>query len=99
MEGEFCFKERVTSGSRLLSVCDSGLLGKTLKFRDVDFEVSESFYGAEKADRQQVLDMMERCHIANVVGKKIVELLVKEGIVDRESVLLIGDVPHVQILR
>jgi hypothetical protein len=99
MEGEFCFRERATSGSRLLSVCDADLLGKTLKFGEVDFDVSASFYGEEKANIEKVLEMMERCNVANVVGKKIVDLLISEGIVDKDCVLWIGGMPHVQIMR
>jgi hypothetical protein len=99
MKEEFCFREHRTGTATILAVCDAELVNSTLKFRDVDFEVSESFYGSEGAGRGQVLEMLERCHIANIVGKKAVELLVNEGRVDRECVLMIGDVPHVQILR
>jgi hypothetical protein len=87
MEQQFCFKLHDKSGSVLLAVCDSELLGKTLKFGDVDFEISASFYGEEKADAGQVLDMIERCNVANVIGREIVDLLAGNGIIDRKSVM------------
>ena len=95
----FCFREHKTGGSRLLAVCDADILGKTIKFNDVDFEVCSSFYGEKRADSGQVLDMLERSHVANVVGKKIVDLLVKKELVDKNCVLWMDDVPHVQVLK
>ncbi len=37
--------------------------------------------------------------IANLVGKKTVDIAVKHGFVDRACVLTIGGVPHAQIAR
>ncbi len=99
MEGEFCFREHRTGTGMLLAVCDAELLNRKLKYGDVDFEVSDSFYGKERASGEQVLDMLERSHVANVVGKKAVGLLVEKGQTTMDAVLMIGDVPHVQLLR
>ncbi len=99
MKREFCFREHKSGGSSVLAVCDADILGMTLKYGDVDFEVSPEFYGEEKADGGQILDMMERAHVANVVGRNIVDLLVENGYIDKENVLWISDVPHVQVLN
>ncbi len=96
---EFCFREHTSGTTRLLAACDAELLEKTLKFGDVDFEVSSTFYGDQKADGGQILEMIERSHIANVVGKNIVDLLVENGHARRDCVLMIEGVPHVQILK
>lgn len=99
MEGEFCFREHKTGTSNVLAVCDAELLDKTLKYGDVDFEVCSSFYGESRADKDQVLDMLERCHVTNVVGKDIVNLLLQNDLIDNECIMWLGDVPHVQLLR
>ncbi|MCD6496424.1 MAG: DUF424 family protein, partial [Candidatus Aenigmarchaeota archaeon] len=63
----FNFREHKTANGILLAVCDSELIDRTLKFGDVDFEVSSSFYGTEKAESGQILNLVERCHVANFV--------------------------------
>ena len=95
----FNFREHKTANGILLAVCDSELIDRTLKFGDVDFEVSSSFYGTEKAESGQILNLVERCHVANFVGKRIVGILCKRGLVSNEAVLMIDDIPHVQVLN
>jgi hypothetical protein len=95
----FFFQIHRAQGRVILAACDAGLLDRTLRFGEVDFEVSSEFYGEERADGAQILDMMERAHVANVVGKNIVDLLVENGHAHRDCVLMIEGVPHVQILR
>ncbi|MEG9195490.1 MAG: DUF424 family protein [Candidatus Methanoglobus sp.] len=41
---------------------------------------------------------MKRATIANITGKRAVELAIRIGIVDRERVLRIGDCLHAQIV-
>jgi len=94
----FNFREHKTANGIVLAVCDSELIDRTLKFGDVDFEVSSSFYGTEKAESGQILNLVERCHVANFVGRDIVSILKENGLIREESVLMIGDVPHVQLL-
>ncbi len=98
MAGEFCFREHKSGVSTVLAVCDAELLGKALKYGDVDFEVDISFYGEERADAEQIMDMAERSHVMNVVGEKIVSLLAENGIIDRKSALMLGNVPHIQVM-
>jgi len=96
---EFSCKMHNASGKSILAVCDVELLGKTIKYRDIDFAVSSSFYGNRRAGGQEILEKARKAVIVNVVGKRIVELLVKNKLVDGGSVLWMGDVPHVQIVR
>jgi len=95
----FSCRTHVADGKSILAVCDEGLLGKTVKFREVDFEISESFYGGDISDGRQVIEKVRRADMVNVVGREIVDLLVNEQEVDEGCVLWMGDVPHVQIIR
>jgi hypothetical protein len=98
-EARFCSKTHIAEGKAILAVCDTGLLGRTIKFRYVDFNVSDSFYGGGRSDGKKILQKVRKADMVNVVGKGIVDLLVRNGMVDRECVLWMGDVPHVQIIR
>ncbi len=97
-EGFSC-RMHFADGKLLLAVCDACLLGKKIKHKDIDFKVSDSFYGGGRPDVNELLEDIRRADIVNVVGKGIVELLVKKGLVDEECILWMGDTPHVQIVR
>jgi len=96
---EFTCKMHNASGKSILAVCDVELLGKTIKYRGIDFAVSSSFYGNHRAGGQEILEKAREADMVNVVGKRIVELLAKNKLVDEEQILWMGDVPHVQIVR
>ncbi|MBN2330524.1 MAG: DUF424 domain-containing protein [Candidatus Aenigmarchaeota archaeon] len=95
----FSCRTHVADGKSILAVCDEVLLGKTVRFGEVDFDISESFYGGNRSDQKQILEKVRQADMVNVVGREIVDLLVSEQEVDRECVLWMGDVPHVQIIR
>jgi len=97
--GRFCFRLHVCSGKRLLAVADSDLLGKTVKFGEVDFYVSKSFYGEDEAGPEKILEEIKGAGIVNVVGRRIVRLLVEKKMVSEDCILWMGKTPHVQILR
>lgn len=96
---KFISKTHKAQGKTLLAICDNGILGKTFRFGKVDFNVSESFYGGEKSDGEEILEKVGKADMVNVVGKGIVDLLIRQGMVDEKCVLWMGEVPHVQIIR
>ena len=96
---KFISKTHKAQGKTILAICDNGLLGKTFRFGKADFNVSESFYGGEKSGGEEILEKVGKADTVNVVGKEIVNLLIREGMVDEKCVLWMGDVPHVQIIR
>ncbi len=96
---KFLCKTHKAEGKTILAVCDAGLLGKKIRFNDIDFDVSEPFYGGKGSDGDGVIGMVGKSDIVNVVGKGIVDLLIREGLVDEHCVLWMGEVPHVQIIR
>ncbi len=97
-EGLFCFRVHKAQGKCILAFCDSKLSGRTLKFRDIDFPVSDSFYGSECCGAAEILSMLRGADIVNAVGDRAVALLVEHGFASKECVLMLGDVPHVQAM-
>jgi hypothetical protein len=95
----FFFRLHGAGGKSILAVCDTGLQGKTIKHNGIDFEVSSSFYGESRTSAEDILGKVREAGIVNVVGKGIVDLLVKNNLVDEECILWLGDTPHVQIVR
>jgi hypothetical protein len=91
--------ERETPEGRLVSVCDESVLGETFENDGVPFEVTEEFYGGERADEERVVASLARARVANIVGSRAVDLAVEHGFVDEANVLDLGGTAHAQLLR
>lgn len=83
----------------LVAACDSEILGKTFRGGGLKIVVSEGFYKGDLGDEEMLVNRLEMATIANLVGKKTLEIAVRKGFVDPSCVLLIGGVPHAQMAR
>lgn len=83
----------------IIAVCDSEILGKTLvdKEREIEFKVSKDFYGSENFEWDEIANSISNGRNVNLVGNEIVDLAIKNGLVDSKSVIEIEGVKHAQI--
>lgn len=83
----------------LLAVCDSDLLGRTLKEGKIVFRVKEEFYNGRRASVDEAVGLIDNSTIVNLVGKNCVEEAIAKGHVHPDAVLKIEGVPHAQIVK
>lgn len=83
----------------LVAACDQDIIGKTFKGKDLKIQVSEGFYGGDSGDEELLVNRLEMATIANLVGKKTVEIAIRRGFVNPGCVIDIGGVPHAQMAR
>ena len=83
----------------LLAVCDTELLGKMLRDEKITFEVREEFYKGFKVSIDEAIDLIKQSTIVNMVGQRIVNRAIKEGLIHPEAILEISGVPHAQIVK
>lgn len=83
----------------LLAICDSDLLGKTLREGKIVFHVKDEFYNGGKVSLEEAVNMIENSTIVNLVGKNCIEKAILTGYVHPEAVLQISGVPHAQIVK
>jgi uncharacterized protein len=83
----------------VLAMCDSEVLGKTLREGKIVFHVKEEFYNGGRVTLEDALDMIENSTIVNMVGKNCVENAIAKGYVHPQAVLNIEGVPHAQIVK
>jgi hypothetical protein len=83
----------------LLAVCDTEILGKTLREGKIVFNVKEEFYKGARVAIEEAVDMIANSTIVNLVGKNIVQKAIEKGYVHPEAVLNIEGVPHAQIVK
>ena len=83
----------------LLAICDSDILGKTLREGKIVFNVKEEFYNGGRVTVEEAVDMIQNSTIVNMVGKCCVEKAIAKGYVHPHAVLNIEGVPHAQIIK
>jgi len=86
---------------RVVAICDSELVGK--KFEDGKFQLdlNEHFYNGEELQASEVADMIKKLGkdspSYNIVGKRSVDLCVKESLIEKEGVKKISGIPYAMI--
>ncbi len=83
----------------VLAICDSEMLGKTLREGKIVFHIKEEFYKGGLVTVEEAIDMIENSTIVNMVGKCCVEQAIEKGYVHPEAVLNIEGIPHAQIVK
>ncbi len=92
-------KEHHTASGLLVAVCDKELLGQSFQEAELRLAVTERFYKGDEATEDEVIASLRRATIANVVGRRAVHCAVEHEFIDEAHVLVIGGVPHAQMVR
>ncbi len=95
----FSYRVYESGGDRLLAIADANIIGKTLDGGALRMEVKESFYSGSACSELEAKSLVAKATIINAVGKGIVSLMAREGLVNKQTVLDIGGVPHAQVVR
>jgi len=91
-------KEHINEGKLILALCDKNLLGKKIEDQNIQLDLSSSFYKGEEADIEELKKLIKKAYIINAVGKKAVEFLEKEGLIEKENIIYVKKIPHAQAL-
>ena len=84
--------------SGIVAICDEELLGKELKQGKLRFNVNENFYKGEKKTEEEAKKIMKEANSLNIVGKRSVKIALKLGLINNDSIIVIGGVPHAQVI-
>ena len=87
------------SDSLMISVCDSDLVGKTLRQGEVVISLSSQYFQEEVIEKEQAADLLNKCSIANLVGEKIVAMAISMGLAKEASVKRICGIPFLMIFK
>ena len=95
------FSARVIShnNTRLLNICDSDLLGKTIIKEKHSIKISESYYGEKSIEKAEAEHLLKKCNNINMVGKDIISLSVELGIGSEKGVKKVDGVPFLIIFK
>ena len=86
-------------GDIILAACDEEVLGKTFRNEGARITVSENFYNGELIPEEAFIEHMKAVTIMNLVGERAIAIAIEQGHVDEESMMDIGGVKHVQVVK
>jgi len=84
---------------RMLNICDSDILGKTLTRDKFTLKVTENFYGKNNIEKEEAKELLKKCNSINMVGKEIISLSVNMGIGSEKGVKEIDGVPFLIVFK
>ena len=95
------FSARVINhkNTRLLNICDSNLLGKTITNGNFSIKIGESYYGEMMIKNDEAKNLLGKCDNINMVGKEIISLSVSLGIGSEIGVKEIDGIPFLIVFK
>jgi hypothetical protein len=78
----------------VLAVCDKELLGKKVD----GVVINERFYKGELLGREKLEEKLNASKNVNMFGKKSTDVAVSLKLAEKTSCLMIGGVPHLQLV-
>lgn len=94
----FAVKAYQQGVQRLVAACDSELLGSTHREGKFKLDVPPSFYDGLRVDAEGLGSYLRSATVANLVGKRSIDVAIALGLVDPGHVLVVSGVPHAQFL-
>ena len=91
-------KKHNSNRGLILAVCDSTLIGKKLSDEDKELDLGSEFYNGDEMDKDEIIDLMKKSYIINIVGKESLKIADSIVIVNDNNVIYFDDIPHEQDL-
>ncbi len=95
----FVMKVHSTDMGDIVAACDSRLIGEIIEQDGFVLDLSGSFYDGEESSGEEILEAIEGCHSATIVGNSIAGFLIEEGVLDKDNVKTIASTSYAMIFR
>ena len=96
------FLNIIKSYRDVVAICDKELLGKKFEEGKFQLNIKENFYKGKEVNTESVLEIMKKMSAEdatfNIVGEKSTNAALKAGIISKEEVGRIKEVPFALIL-
>ena len=83
---------------RIVAVCDAELLGKKFTEGNLQLDITPEFYGGKKMNEAEIIKVLkefdEDDSMFNIVGKKSVNAAIKAGIISKDGIIKVKNIPH-----
>jgi len=83
----------------MLNICDTDLLGRTLKRDNFTLKITEKCYAEKAVEKEEAKDLLRRSNNINMAGKEIISLSVDMGIGTQDGIKEIDGVPFLIVFK
>ncbi|MGH2639653.1 MAG: DUF424 domain-containing protein [Rhabdochlamydiaceae bacterium] len=83
----------------LVNICDEELLGTTIKGGSVEMNISRDYFGGDKVNEEEAIDMVRSSTVISLAGSRIVERVLDEKLASEHAVKRIGSVSFLMIYK
>jgi uncharacterized protein len=96
------FVNIIRSYRDVVAICDNELLGKKFEEGKFQLDVKESFFKGKESSEEEVSEIMRDMKLEdstfNIIGEKSIRLALETGILSKEGVGKIANIPFALIL-
>jgi uncharacterized protein len=86
----------------IVALCDSNLIGKTFEEGIRQIEIHPNFFQGEEKNRDEIIEILKDLEkedaTFNIVGKESVECAIIAGIISKDGIMEIDNVPVALVL-
>lgn len=83
----------------MVACCDEDCIGRTFREGRLRLAPETKFYGSAVIGVAEAVALMIGADILNLVGRRIVDAAIANGLVHPDAVIRIAGVPHVQAMK
>ena len=92
----------IKSYRNIVAICDSDLLGQKFEEEKFQLDIKENFFKGEEIKEEKVIKIMRDMALEdatfNIVGEKSTNTAIKAGIITKESIGIIKNIPFALVL-
>jgi len=86
------------NGQIIVAMCDDSIKGKVIEEGEMVLDLTSSFYDGSEID-EKVFDIkISKASSVNAVGKESTDYLVSKGLIEKDSVMTLNDIPYALIV-
>jgi hypothetical protein len=82
------------NGDLIISLCDKTCFGKKFKEGKKVLDATSDFFGDEKIDEPDFEKALKEATSIYAIGKESTDLLLKKGIITKDNILTIKNIPY-----
>ena len=95
---KFLTKVHKGQGRKIVCLCDKELIGKKIESKDMELNISKSFYNGSDLSEDEVLKETREFSSLNIIGKEAVDFALKNGLILKSNIIKIKDIPHAIVI-
>jgi hypothetical protein len=95
----FAVKTITYQQNLMLNICDTDLVGRTIKKEDFSLNISKSYFADRFVEKAEAEELLKNYAIINLVGKETISLSINLGIGSLKGVKEIDGVPFLSVFK